>query len=154
MSPTTLDPSAPVLGTAALAIDASPEVVWEVLTAFRDWPSWNPEVKSLTLTGDGSVGSSFRWKAGPGTISSKVVESEAPHLIAWTGATLGIKAQHVYRLEARDGGTFVSTEETYAGLVAKLFRGSLQKTLDRALADGLAALKAEVERRARPSKVA
>jgi hypothetical protein len=41
----------------------------------------------------------------------------------------------------------VRTEESYEGLVAQLLRGSLQKTLDRALADGLGYLKTEVERR-------
>ena len=43
------------------------------------------------------------------------------------------------------------TEESYEGLVTRLFRGPIKKTLDRALADGLGYLKAEVERReARP----
>jgi hypothetical protein len=40
----------------------------------------------------------------------------------------------------------VRTEESYEGVVARLLRGSLQKTLDAALADGLRSLKAEVER--------
>jgi hypothetical protein len=41
----------------------------------------------------------------------------------------------------------VRTAESYDGLVARLFRGSLKKTLDRALADGIKSLKAEAERR-------
>ncbi|MGH3110343.1 MAG: hypothetical protein ACRDQT_05430 [Gaiellaceae bacterium] len=73
---------------------------------------------------------------------------EPPQLIAWTGRTLGIDAIHFYRLEPRDGGTFVRTEESYEGLVARLLRGSLQKTLGRALADGLRYLKIEAEQRA------
>jgi hypothetical protein len=43
----------------------------------------------------------------------------------------------------------VRTKESYDGLVASLFRSPLRKTLDRALADGLRALKAETERRGR-----
>ena len=41
----------------------------------------------------------------------------------------------------------MGTEESYDGLVARLFRRPLQKTLDRALADGTRYLKAEAERR-------
>jgi len=41
----------------------------------------------------------------------------------------------------------VGTEESYDGLVARLFRRPLQETLDRALADGTRYLKAEAERR-------
>jgi hypothetical protein len=41
------------------------------------------------------------------------------------------------------------TEESYEGLVARVLRGSLQKTLDKALEQGLAHLKREVERRDR-----
>jgi hypothetical protein len=63
------------------------------------------------------------------------------------GKTLGISAIHYWWLEPRDGKTFVRTEESYEGLVARLFRGRLQKTLDQALADGLRYLRAEVERR-------
>jgi hypothetical protein len=69
-------------------------------------------------------------------------------LIAWSGKTLGIKAIHFWHLEPRNGSTFVRTEESYEGLVTRLFRGPIQKTLDKALADGLQYLKTEVERRA------
>jgi hypothetical protein len=49
-------------------------------------------------------------------------------------------------LQPRDGRTVVREEEAWDGLVARLFRRSLQKTLDRALESGLRHLKAEVER--------
>jgi hypothetical protein len=51
-------------------------------------------------------------------------------------------------LEPRNGGTSVQTEETFSGLLARLFRGQLQKTLDKSLEEGLEHLKGEAERRA------
>lgn len=42
---------------------------------------------------------------------------------------------------------FVSTKESYDGLVARLLRGSVQKALDKGLADGLRYLKTEVKQR-------
>ena len=101
----------------------------------------------MDLQGGIAEGTQFRWKAGPGTITSTIRRVEAPRLIAWTGKTLGINAMHEYHLEPRDGKTFVRTEESYEGLVARLLRRSLQKTLDTALEEGLRHLKAEAERR-------
>ena len=144
---TGINEEAPVVGRSEIEIDATPEVVWDVLTAIERWPSWNPDVKTMSMEGPLDEGSVFRWKAGPGTITSTLRRVEPPRLVAWTGKTLGIRAVHFYRLEPRDGGTFVRTEESYEGLVARLLRGSLQKTLDRALADGLGYLKNEAEQR-------
>lgn len=139
---------APVVGRSEVEIAAPPEAVWEVLTSFEGWPSWLRDVKSMSVDGPIAGGTVFRWKAGPGTITSTIQRAERPRLIAWTGRTLGIKAIHFWHFEGRDGATFVRTEESYEGLTARLLRGSLQKTLDRALDDGLQDLKAEVERRA------
>jgi uncharacterized protein YndB with AHSA1/START domain len=145
--PTGINEQAPVVGASEIEIGAAPEAVWEVLTAFERWPSWNRDVKSMTMQGAVAPGSVFRWKAGPGTITSTIQRVEPPRLIAWTGKTLGIKAIHLWHFEPRNGGTFVRTEESYEGLVARLFSRSIQKTLDRALADGLRYLKTEVESR-------
>jgi hypothetical protein len=95
----------------------------------------------------GRPGTIFRWKAGPGTITSTIQLVDRPRRIAWTGRTLGINAIHAWHFEARDGGTFVRTEESYEGVVAGVLRGWLQKTLDRALDDELQDMKAEVEGR-------
>jgi hypothetical protein len=89
--------------------------------------------------------SEFKWKAGPATITSTIRRVERPHLVGWTGKTLGANAVHVYRLEPRDGKTLVSTEESFDGLIARIFRGSLQKTLKKSLDSGLQHLKTRVE---------
>ncbi len=148
--PTEINQQAPVVGASEIEIAAAPEAVWEVLTAFERWPSWNRDVKSMTMQGDVAPGAVFRWKAGPGTITSTIERVARPRLIAWTGRTLGIKAIHYWHLEPRNGKTFVRTEESYEGLVARLFRRSLRKTIDRALADGLRYLRTEVEHRTTP----
>ena len=147
MTRTEINESAPIKGASETEIDAAPELVWDVLTAVEGWPSWNQDVKSVSVDEPVREGTTFRWKAGPGTITSTVRSVEVPRRIAWTGKTFGIKAVHVYRLEPRAGKTFVRTEESYEGLVARVFRGQFQKTLDKALEDGLASLKNEAERR-------
>jgi hypothetical protein len=61
---------------------------------------------------------------------------------------MGLRAVHVYRLEAREGGTLVQTDESVTGVLARLLRGPVGRRMHAAMVDGLAALKAEAERRA------
>jgi uncharacterized protein YndB with AHSA1/START domain len=136
---------APVVSSVELEIDAPIDTVWRVLTAIGDWPTWNPDVTSVSIEGAAVEGASFQWKAGPGTIRSSILRVDQPRLITWSGKTLGIRAIHTWRLEQRNGATLVRTEESYEGLVARVLRRSLQKTLDRALADGVRHLKIAAE---------
>jgi len=140
--------AAPVVSKRETQIAAPPEVVWDVLTRFADWPQWNPEVKSMSFAGPLAPGSTFRWKAGPGTIVSTLEEVDEPRYVRWRGKTLTIAAIHEWRLEPRDGGTHLETEESFSGVLARVMRGSLQKTLDRSLEEGLEHLKREAERQA------
>jgi hypothetical protein len=139
--------NAPVRSGGEIEIAAPPPVVWEVLTRLENWPNWNPDVKSMSFAGPLAPGSEFRWKAGPGMIVSTLERVEAPRYISWRGRTLTIDAYHEWWLEPRDGGTHVRTEESFSGLLARLLRGTLQKTLDKSLKDGLERLKREAERR-------
>jgi uncharacterized protein YndB with AHSA1/START domain len=138
----------PVTSKREIEISAPAEVVWDVLTRFEDWPRWNPDVKSMSYDGPLAPGSEFRWKAGPGTIVSTLEQVEPPRLVRWRGRTMSIQALHEWRLEPRGDGTAVETEESFSGLAARLFRRSLQKTLDKTLGEGLEHLKREAERRA------
>ena len=140
---------APALAHSEAVIAAEPEMVWDVLTAFENWPSWNPDVSSVALEGGLAEGTVFRWKAGRSKITSRLVKVERPRLLGWTGQTAGIKAVHVWQLSPVDGGTFARTEESWDGLLVRVLRGPLQKSLQKAMDEGLRHLKAEAERRAR-----
>jgi uncharacterized protein YndB with AHSA1/START domain len=143
-----VDERAPVVGSSEIVIDAPPEAVWDVLAALEGWPAWNPDVKWVSVDVEIAEGTRFRWKTGPGTVTSTLQRVEHPRLISWTGRTFGIDAVHVWRLEPRDGAPLVRTEESFGGVLARLFRRPLRKTLTRALESGLSHLKAEAERRA------
>jgi hypothetical protein len=117
-----------------------------VLAKIDAWPSWNPGVKAAELEGDLATGSVFRWKAGA-KLTSTLTHVEPQRLIAWTGTSMGLNAVHVYTLEPRDGVTIVKTDESVEGLLARLFKRPLQKTMNKSIENGLSALKAEAERR-------
>jgi Polyketide cyclase / dehydrase and lipid transport len=138
---------APVVGASEIEIEAAPEAAWDVLTAIGLWPEWNPDVTSVSVDDALQEGTEFRWKAGAGTITSTIQHVDAPRRIVWTGTSLGIKAIHVHTFEGRSLSTLVRTEESFDGLLARLFRSRLQRTLDTTLENELRHLKAEVELR-------
>ncbi|HWN10112.1 MAG TPA: SRPBCC family protein, partial [Pyrinomonadaceae bacterium] len=92
-------------------------------------------------------GSVFRWKSGPGTITSTLEEVEPPREIGWSGRSMGIIAVHVHRLEPSPEGTKVYAEESFDGLMVRVFKGASRKTLQKGINGGLASLKKEAERR-------
>lgn len=142
-----IDRAAPVVAEVSLRIAAPPQAVWEVLTAIGDWPRWNPDVRKVKFAGPLEPGVTFRWKAGPGWITSTLRDVEPPGRIAWTGRTMGINAIHAYRFEADGDGTAVHSGESWEGLLPSLLRWPLRRVLRRSLAMGLQHLAAEVGRR-------
>jgi uncharacterized protein YndB with AHSA1/START domain len=143
--------AAPAIASGEARIDADPETVFSVISAIAAWPSWNPDVKSAELDGPVEPGTVFRWKAGPSSLTSTLQVVDPPHEIVWTGRTMGIKAIHVFRFEARDGGTLARSEESWEGLIASLLKRWSRRTLAKGLDDVLAHLKDESERRAAPT---
>lgn len=141
------DRQAPVYSREEVVIAADPETVWKVVSSIEEWPDWNPDVREASIEGETAEGVNFRWKAGPGTIRSTLRWVDRPHVLAWTGKTLGIPAIHVYRLTATDGHTRVVLEESWDGILARFLRKSFQKMLDKAVREGLQALKTEAESR-------
>jgi hypothetical protein len=138
--------SAPAIASGETFIDAAPEVVFGVIAAIDEWPSWNRNVKSVDVEGDVAPGAVFRWKAGPASLISKVKVVDPPCEIAWTGTMMSIKAVHVFQFEGRDGGTLARSEESWEGWIASLLRGYSRRTLKQAIEAVLADLKAEAER--------
>ena len=139
--------NAPATADGELRIDAGPETVFEVISGIDRWPSWNPDVKSVRVEGPVQPGTVFRWKAGPSSLTSTLRVVDPPREIAWTGTTMGIKAVHVFRFQASDGGTLARSEESWEGLIARLLKGYSRRTLDKGIRGVLAHLKTEAERR-------
>jgi uncharacterized protein YndB with AHSA1/START domain len=140
--------NAPATAEAELRIDADPQTVFTVISAIDQWPSWNSDVKSVSVEGPVQPGTVFRWKAGPSSLTSVLQVVDPPREIAWTGTTMGIKAVHVFQFRASDGGTMARSEESWEGLIASLLKGYSRKTLDKGIRSVLANLKTEAERRA------
>jgi hypothetical protein len=67
--PIEINRNAPATAEGELRIDADPQTVFAVISAIDQWPSWNPDVKSVQLQGPVQPGTGFRWKSGPSTLT-------------------------------------------------------------------------------------
>jgi hypothetical protein len=137
---------APAIGSAEALVRAPLDVVWSVQTNFTEWSRWNPDVEYVDMEGPLAPGTEFRWKAGGAAIISELQEVEPKRRIVWTGKILGIRAVHVWTFEKQADGVLVRTEESFEGVIARLFAKSMRRMLAAALTKGLDALKAECER--------
>ena len=147
--PMEINRNAPATAEGELRIDADPQTVFAVISAIDQWPSWNPDVKSVSVEGPVQPGTVFRWKAGPSSLTSVLQVVDPPREIAWTGTTMGIKAVHVFQFRASDGGTMARSEESWGGPDRPGCSGGYsRKTLDKGIRSVLAHLKTEAERRA------
>ena len=146
-----VNPEAPAVASVDVHIEAPIETVWSVLSDFEKWPTWNKSVSKMRVVGLVKAGTSFEWKADGWKIVSRLEEVNPPKRIAWSGRTFGIRARHVWDLAVIGSGTQILTVESFEGPVARLFRGFVRKMLAKSLGQGVAALKAEAESRARGS---
>jgi uncharacterized protein YndB with AHSA1/START domain len=143
-----IDRDAPATAEGEIDIAASPEVVWSVISDLSAWPSWNTDVKSMSVEGPLQPGTTFRWRSGSAKLTSTLRTFDPPKAIGWTGTTMGIKAVHIFTFEPSGGGTRATSAESFRGLIPSVLRGYSRKVLRRGIDAILASLKAESERRA------
>ncbi len=136
---------APVVEVAGGFIKAPVETVWRILSDLENWPSWNKSVSKIRVNGPVIAGTSFAWVSGGSRIMSRLAEVIPLKRIVWTGKMFGIRAVHVWELNAEEGETHIHTEESFEGLAARLFRGFLKKVVAKTLNQGIASLRLEAE---------
>jgi uncharacterized protein YndB with AHSA1/START domain len=138
--------NAPVTCSNAITIQASIEKVWHVLTNINDWAAWQNDISKPLLDGDLQPGTTFTWKTGGANIHSTIHTVEPYQSFGWTGNTFGMFAIHNWTLTESKGDTTVSVEESMEGFLAKLFKNSFQKSLEKGMQHWLIQLKTKCEK--------
>jgi uncharacterized protein YndB with AHSA1/START domain len=142
-----IDSNAPVVLAAEKHIEAPAKVVWEVLTDVQEWPTWHPGIRSVVADRTPGLEMKFRWRPGPYQIESIVQEFEPQERIGWTGRSPGVAARHIWIIRPDAGGTMVHTDESMTGLLPRLMRRQLHKSVQKDLDTWLRNLEIEAERR-------
>ncbi len=115
-----------------IIINATPNKVWTVLTDFKDYPNWNPFIKSIT--GEPKVGQQITVsivspEGKPMTFKPKVVIFNPNREFRWIGKLLfkGLfDGEHTFELiDNGNGTTIFHHSEKFKGIVVLLFRKQL-----------------------------
>lgn len=137
-----------------LTIEAPLEVVWKIHTDIDAWSQWQSAISSAHARGPLAVGSQFDWKSGGLTIASTVQTLEPNQRISWTGKALGTRANHTWMLQAKNGGTLVTTEESMTGWLVSVLNLFTPTFLDKSLDVWLRELKNKAEAANQQSSIA
>ena len=112
----------------SIHIAASAATVWDILTDFSKYDSWNPFLQSMR--GDFRTGERVRVTAGGMKFSPKVLVREENQELRWLGHFLlpGIfDGEHTFLLtEHGDGTTTFEQHESFRGILVGLFAKQLK----------------------------
>jgi hypothetical protein len=119
----------------SIAIDATPERVWEILTDFDSYPDWNPFIRSTR--GKAEAGAKLENRLEPHggramMFKPTVLVAEPVRELRWLGRLLlpGVfDGEHIFRIEPLERGRtrFVQAER-FSGVLVPLFGKNLERT--------------------------
>lgn len=141
-----INTNAPVKCSKSIAINASVEKVWQVITNINSWATWQTDISKPKLKGELKPQSTFDWKTGGAKIHSTLHMVEPNKYFGWTGKTFGMYAIHNWSLQEVNGVTTVSVDESLEGFLTHLFKKSFNKNLEKGMIKWLELLKNECEK--------
>jgi uncharacterized protein YndB with AHSA1/START domain len=144
-NPSDIDRTAPVVAHHEIEIAAPRGVVWRLLTDVDAWPRWAPEITEARLGRPLAVGASFDWTSYGFSVTSTVYALQDDRRVLWGGTSGGFTGIHEWRFDDADGGTRVTTSESFAGAPVEADPAGLQQMLDASLVAWLERLKAAAE---------
>jgi hypothetical protein len=113
---------------ASATINATPEVIWKILTDTSGYPNWDPAMDHIE--GKLALGETVRFftKLSPEAFPVKVTAFEPNRKMVLTGGMpLGLfKSERTHTLTpGKDGQTVFKTEEIFSGLLLPVFGRNL-----------------------------
>ena len=141
-----INENAPASEWRQIFIMASPEKVWQVLSAINHWPNWQSSVTHARMEGSLAENTIFRWKASRVRFTSRLHTVIPGQILGWTGKTLGASAIHNWYLEPGDNGTLVRVEESLQGFLPSLMKKWFTKDLKNGMKKSLKELRAASEK--------
>ena len=104
-------------------IPAPVDRVWELLTDVERWPTWYRACRWVRIESAGRM-PSFRWKAHPVELRSRVISADRPHVFTFVADGSGVHAERTFTLRpTSDGlGTVVADHETQIGWLPRFGR--------------------------------
>jgi hypothetical protein len=138
--------------STSLAINASPQQVWQVLTNFNSYPTWNPFIKSICgelQEGKALTATMQQANSKPMTFKPKILTVAENKELVWLGHFL-IKGlfdgEHRFELvDNKNGTTTFIQSEKFGGILIPLFKKMILEKTVKGFEMMNEALKVEVE---------
>ena len=112
-------------------INAPIQSIWDITLDIERWPEWTASMKSIRKRQSGpiSIGSVAQVEPNGGVASDWTVsELQAPNLFAWETRVRGVRVVGRHRMQETPGGTRMTLELDYSGLLARLFNFQIRRT--------------------------
>lgn len=136
-----------------IEISATPEQVWEVLTNFAEFPSWNPFVRNASgqVKQGGKIEVYLQLPDGPGMTIKPTLTRVVPNReLRWLGHTIvpGLfDGEHIFIIEAREAnGVRFIQREVFRGILASLVLRFIGESTRRGFEAMNQALRSQVEK--------
>ncbi|MEP0985264.1 SRPBCC family protein [Ekhidna sp.] len=127
-----INENASIRDSHSTIINADLEKVWDILIKIEDWPSWNPDIKKVTLEGEVAEGTIFKWTQGRTHGVSQIQALTKPSTLSWTSKAKMVKRIYVWNLEADEGQTIATLSASFQGTMVILAQNH-QKVYDELL---------------------
>lgn len=111
-----------------ITINATPQEIWEELTKFDSYPSWNPFITSLS--GIPKKGNQLKADIGGMKFKPVVLESIKDKKLVWLGKLLfkGLfDGEHSFEIIPQQTGCKFVQSEKFTGILVPLFKKKLVK---------------------------
>ncbi len=126
------------------------EKIWEVLTDFHNWPTWQSDLAYCKLLGKREVGSSFELKPKKGPkVRIQILEFKKPIFLVDLTKFPGAKMYGIHHLEKTKEGVRLTTTMRMTGFLGFLWRKLVAEDIMKHEPDQMEAL---VERAKNPKK--
>ncbi len=111
-----------------ITINATPQEIWDELTHFTSYPSWNSFITSIAGTPE--KGNKLHATIGGMKFQPIVQESIPNKKLVWLGK-LGLKGifdgEHSFEIIPQQNGSLFVQKENFSGLLVPLFKKKLVK---------------------------
>ncbi len=142
-----------ILGTGKPAVAVEREVwiqadsarVWEVLTDVPRWSRLHRGIAFARLQGELAAGTKLHWRVDGMNVTSTLSEVDPERVLAWKGKCLGARIHYRWDLEPTASGTRVRAVEAVDGVMIRILRGTVRKTVERSLDEWVQGLKRSAE---------
>lgn len=122
-------------------IPAPSHDVWRVLADLASWPAWHPGLRDVIAPRVLDIGSTVEWIVeGRRPFRTVIADVDEGRRLIWVGGPPGLKAVHIWSLDAIGGETRLVNIEVISGLLPILRPKRMRQTLATSLRISLRAI--------------